>query len=130
MNTTELIIYSLFVCINSAALFLTYRIIARWMKRNEKKTDGLEHSILKIDEYVRYSNHVIDSVYIETQNRLIDELAKQEQYEQAECVRKNREVTISHVLRDMRARIQKEMEKMQENASQRDGQDKDTRKGN
>lgn len=109
-------------------LFLVYGIIARWMKRNEKKIDDLEHSILKIEDYVRYSNHVIDSVYIETQNRLIDELAKQEKYEQAECVRKNREVTISHVLRDMRKRLQEEMEKMQENIGQRDGQKKEDRK--
>lgn len=128
MSTTQLIIYCLAVCINSAVLFLVYGIIARWMKRNEKKIDDLEHSILKIEDYVRYSNHVIDSVYIETQNRLIDELAQQEKYEQAECVRKNREVTISHVLRDMRARLQEEMEKMKENIGQRDGQKKEDRK--
>lgn len=128
MSTTQLIIYCLAVCINSAVLFLVYGIIARWMKRNEKKIDDLEHSILKIEDYVRYSNHVIDSVYIETQNRLIDELAKQEKYEQAECVRKNREVTISHVLRDMRTRLQEEIEKMQENIGQRDGQQKEDRK--
>lgn len=128
MSTTQLIIYCLVVCINSAVLFLVYGIIARWMKRNEKKIDDLEHSILKIEDYVRYSNHVIDSVYIETQNRLIDELAQQEKYEQAECVRKNREVTISHVLRDMRKRLQEEMEKMQENIGQRDGQKKEDRK--
>ena len=128
MSTTQLIIYCLAVCINSAVLFLVYGIIARWMKRNEKKIDDLEHSILKIEDYVRYSNHVIDSVYIETQNRLIDELAQQEKYEQAECVRKNREVTISHVLRDMRKRLQEEMEKMQENIGQRDGQKKEDRK--
>ena len=128
MSTTQLIIYCLVVWINSAVLFLVYGIIARWMKRNEKKIDDLEHSILKIEDYVRHSNHVIDSVYIETQNRLIDELAKQEKYEQAECVRKNREVTISHVLRDMRTRLQEEMEKMQENIGQRDGQQKEDRK--
>jgi hypothetical protein len=128
MSTTQLIIYCLAVCINSAVLFLVYGIIARWMKRNEKKIDDLEQSILKIEEYIRYSTHVIDSVYIETQNRLIDELAKQEKYEQAECVRKNRELTIHHVLIDMRTRIQEEMGKMQENIGKWNGQKKEDRK--
>lgn len=76
MNTADLIISIVFVCINSTALFLIYRSISRWMTRNEKKIDNLEHAVLKIDDYIKYSSHTIDAVYIDAQNRLIEQFVK------------------------------------------------------
>lgn len=72
MNIADLIISIVFICINSAALFLIYRAISRWMTRNEKKIDNLEHKILSIDDYIQYASHAIDAVYTDAQNRLID----------------------------------------------------------
>lgn len=108
MDTTQLIIYGLFVCINSAVLFLIYGIISRWIARNEKKIDNLEHQVLSIDDYIRYTTHIIESVYIDVQNRLMEHLASEERYEEAEYVRQNRDKTIGCVLKEMRERLMKD----------------------
>lgn len=109
MNTADLIISIVFVCINSSALFLIYRAISRWMTRNEKKIDNLEHAVLKIDDYIKYSSHTIDSVYIDVQNRLIEQFVKDEDYERAAIVKKNRQLVEAAVLEEMKRRM-KEME--------------------
>lgn len=109
MNTADLIISIVFVCINSTALFLIYRSISRWMTRNEKKIDNLEHAVLKIDDYIKYSSHTIDSVYIDAQNRLIEQFVKDEDYERAAIVKKNRQLVEAAVLEEMKRRM-KEME--------------------
>lgn len=109
MNTADLIISIVFVCINSTALFLIYRSISRWMTRNEKKIDNLEHAVLKIDDYIKYSSHTIDSVYIDVQNRLIEQFVKDEDYERAAIVKKNRQLVEAAVLEEMKRRM-KEME--------------------
>lgn len=109
MNTADLIISIVFVCINSTALFLIYREISRWMTRNEKKIDNLEHAVLKIDDYIKYSSHTIDTVYIDAQNRLIEQFVKDEDYERAAIVKKNRQLVEAAVLEEMKRRM-KEME--------------------
>lgn len=109
MNTADLIISIVFVCINSTALFLIYRSISRWMTRNEKKIDNLEHAVLKIDDYIKYSSHTIGSVYIDVQNRLIEQFVKDEDYERAAIVKKNRQLVEAAVLEEMKRRM-KEME--------------------
>lgn len=109
MNTADLIISIVFVCINSTALFLIYRAISRWMTRNEKKIDNLEHAVLKIDDYIKYSSHTIDTVYIYAQNRLIEQFVKDEDYERAAIVKKNRQLVEAAVLEEMKRRM-KEME--------------------
>lgn len=58
------------------------------MTRNEKKIDNLEHAVLKIDDYIKYSSHTIDAVYIDAQNRLIEQFVKDEDYERASIVKK------------------------------------------
>lgn len=105
MNTADLIISIVFVCINSTALFLIYRAISRWMTRNEKKIDNLEHAVLKIDDYIKYSSHTIDSVYIDAQNRLIEQFVKDEDYERASIVKKNRQLVEAAVLEEMKRRM-------------------------
>lgn len=109
MNTADLIISIVFICINSTALFLIYRAISRWMTRNEKKIDNLEHAVLKIDDYIKYSSHAIDAVYIDAQNRLIEQFVKDEDYERAAIVKKNRQLVEAAVLEEMKRRM-KEME--------------------
>jgi len=105
MNTADLIISIVFICINSTALFLIYRAISRWMTRNEKKIDDLEHCILKIDDYIRYSSHVIESVYIDVQNRLIEQFVKDQDYERADMVKRSRQITEAAVLKEMKERM-------------------------
>lgn len=105
MNTADLIISIVFVCINSTALFLIYRSISRWMTRNEKKIDNLEHAVLKIDDYIKYSSHTIDAVYIDAQNRLIEQFVKDEDYERASIVKKNRQLVEAAVLEEMKRRM-------------------------
>lgn len=114
MNTAELIISIVFVCINSAALFLIYRSISRWMTRNEKKIDNLEHAVLKIDDYIKYSSHTIDSVYIDVQNRLIEQFVKEEKYEMAELVKRNRQLVQATVLKEMKHRMEEAEKKLYE----------------
>lgn len=114
MNTADLIISIVFVCINSAALFLIYRSISRWMTRNEKKIDNLEHAVLKIDDYIKYSSHTIDAVYIDAQNRLIEYYIKNEKYELAEIVKKNMQLVQATVLKEMRRRMEEAEKKFYE----------------
>lgn len=114
MNTAELIISIVFVCINSAALFLIYRSISRWMTRNEKKIENLEHAVLKIDDYIKYSSHTIDSVYIDVQNRLIEQFVKEEKYEMAELVKRNRQLVQATVLKEMKHRMEEAEKKLYE----------------
>lgn len=114
MNTADLIISIVFVCINSAALFLIYRSISRWMTRNEKKIDNLEHTVLKIDDYIKYSSHTIDAVYIDAQNRLIEYYIKNEKYELAEIVKKNMQLVQATVLKEMRRRMEEAEKKFYE----------------
>lgn len=110
MNTADLIISIVFVCINSAALFLIYRSISRWMTRNEKKIDNLEHAILKIDDYIKYSSHTIDTVYIYALNRLIEQYIKDEKYEVTDLVKKDLQLVQANVLKEMKRRME-EVEK-------------------
>lgn len=114
MNTADLIISIVFICINSAALFLIYRAIARWMTRNEKKIDNLEHKILSIDDYIQYASHAIDAVYIDAQNRLIEHYVKDEKYELAEIVKKNRNLVQEAVLKEMKRRMEEAEKKLYE----------------
>lgn len=114
MNTTDLIISIVFICINSAALFLIYRAISRWMTRNEKKIDNLEHNILSIDDYIQYASHAIDAVYIDAQNRLIEHYVKDEKYELAELVKKNRNLLQAAVLKEMKRRMEEAEKKFYE----------------
>lgn len=114
MNTADLIISIVFVCINSAALFLIYRAISRWMTRNEKKIDNLEHAVFKIDDYIKYSTHTIDSVYIDVQNRLIEQFVKEEKYEMAELVKRNRQLVQATVLKEMKNRMEEAEKKLYE----------------
>lgn len=106
MNTADLIISIVFVCINSTALFLIYRSISRWMTRNEKKIDNLEHAILKIDDYIKYSSHTIDTVYIYALNRLIEQYIKDEKYEVADLVKKDLQLVQANVLKEMKRRME------------------------
>lgn len=114
MNTADLIISIVFICINSAALFLIYRAISRWMTRNEKKIDNLEHKILSIDDYIQYASHAIDAVYIDAQNRLIEYYVKNEKYELAEIVKKNRNLVQEAVLKEMKRRMEEAEKKLYE----------------
>lgn len=114
MNTADLIISIVFICINSAALFLIYRAISRWMTRNEKKIDNLEHKILSIDDYIQYASHAIDAVYIDAQNRLIEYYVKNEKYELAEIVKKNRNLLQAAVLKEMKRRMEEAEKKLYE----------------
>lgn len=114
MNTADLIISIVFVCINSAALFLIYRAISRWMTRNEKKIDNLEHAVLKIDDYIKYSSHTIDTVYIYALNRLIEQYVKDEKYEVAELVKKDLQLVQATVLKEMRRRMEEAEKKFYE----------------
>ena len=131
MNTADLIISIVFVCINSTALFLNYRAISRWMTRNEKKIDNLEHAVLKIDDYIKYSTHTIDSVYIDVQNRLIEQFVKDEDYERASIVKKNRQLVEAAVLEEMKRRMkEKEAELFKDSINKEYNQKKgDTKEG-
>lgn len=131
MNTADLIISIVFVCINSAALFLIYRAISRWMTRNEKKIDNLEHAVLKIDDYIKYSSHTIDSVYIDAQNRLIEQFVKDEDYERASIAKKNRQLVEAAVLEEMKRRMkEKEAELFKDSINKEYNQKKgDTKEG-
>lgn len=114
MNTADLIISIVFVCINSTALFLIYRAISRWMTRNEKKIDNLEHAILKIDDYIKYSSHTIDTVYIYALNRLIEQYIKDEKYEVADLVKKDLQLVQANVLKEMKRRMEEAEKKLYE----------------
>lgn len=114
MNTADLIISIVFVCINSAALFLIYREISRWMTRNEKKIDNLEHAVLKIDDYIKYSSHTIDTVYIYALNRLIEQYIKDEKYEVADLVKKDLQLVQANVLKEMKRRMEEAEKKLYE----------------
>lgn len=114
MNTADLIISIVFICINSTALFLIYRAISRWMTRNEKKIDNLEHKILSIDDYIQYASHAIDAVYIDAQNRLIEYYVKNEKYELAEIVKKSRNLLQEAVLKEMKRRMEEAEKKLYE----------------
>lgn len=114
MNTADLIISIVFVCINSTALFLIYRSISRWMARNEKKIDNLEHAVLKIDDYIKYSSHTIDTVYIYALNRLIEQYIKDEKYEVADLVKKDLQLVQANVLKEMKRRMEEAEKKLYE----------------
>lgn len=114
MNTADLIISIVFICINSTALFLIYRAISRWMIRNEKKIDDLEHAILKIDDYIKYSSHTIDTVYIYALNRLIEQYIKDEKYEVADLVKKDLQLVQANVLKEMKRRMEEAEKKLYE----------------
>lgn len=114
MNTADLIISIVFICINSTALFLIYRAISRWMTRNERKIDNLEHKILSIDDYIQYASHAIDAVYIDAQNRLIEYYMKYEKYELAEIVKKSRNLLQDAVLKEMKRRMEEAEKKLYE----------------
>lgn len=131
MNTADLIISIVFVCINSTALFLIYRSISRWMTRNEKKIDNLEHAVLKIDDYIKYSSHTIDAVNIDAQNRLIEQFVKDEDYERASIVKKNRQLVEAAVLEEMKRRMkEKEAELFKDSINKEYNQKKgDTKEG-
>lgn len=120
MNTADLIISIVFVCINSAALFLIYRAISRWMTRNEKKIDNLEYAVFKIDNYIKYSTHAIDAVYIDAQNRLIEYYIKNEKYELAEIVKKNMQLMQATVLKEMRRRMEEAEKKFYEDSKNKE----------
>lgn len=114
MNTADLIISIVFICINSTALFLIYRAISRWMIRNEKKIDNLEHAILKIDDYIKYSSHTIDTVYIYALNRLIEQYIKDEKYEVDDLVKKDLQLVQANVLKEMKRRMEEAEKKLYE----------------
>lgn len=120
MNTADLIISIVFVCINSAAPFLIYRAISRWMTRNEKKIDNLEYAVFKIDTYIKYSTHAIDAVYIDAQNRLIEHYIKNEKYELAEIVKKNMQLMQATVLKEMRRRMEEAEKKFYEDSKNKE----------
>lgn len=131
MNTADLIISIVFICINSTALFLIYRAISRWMTRNEKKIDNLEHKILSIDDYIQYASHAIDAVYIDAQNRLIEHYVKDEKYELAELVKKNRNLVQAAVLKEMKRRMEEAEKKLYEDLINKEYNQKkgDTKEG-
>lgn len=114
MNTADLIISIVFVCINSTALFLIYRSISRWMTRNEKKIDNLEHAVLKIDDYIKYSSHTIDAVYLDALDRLIKQYVKDEKYEVADLVKKDLQLVQANVLKEMKRRMEEAEKKLYE----------------
>lgn len=114
MNTADLIISIVFICINSTALFLIYRAISRWMIRNEKKIDNLEHAVLKIDDYIKYSSHTIDTVYIYALNRLIEQYIKDEKYEVSDLVKKDLQLVQANVLKEMKRRMEEVEKKLYE----------------
>lgn len=114
MNTADLIIGIVFVCINSTALFLIYRSISRWMTRNEKKIDNLEHAVLKIDDYIKYSSHTIDTVYIYALNRLMEQYVKDEKYELDQLVKKDLQLVQATVLKEMKHRMDEAEKKLYE----------------
>lgn len=79
-----------------------------------EKIDNLEHAVLKIDDYIKYSSHTIDSVYIDVQNRLIEQFVKEEKYEMAELVKRNRQLVQATVLKEMKHRIEEAEKKLYE----------------
>lgn len=131
MNTADLIISIVFVCINSTALFLIYRSISRWMTRNEKKIDNLEHAVLKIDDYIKYSSHTIDAVYLDALDRLIKQYVKDEKYEVAELIKKNIELLQYKVLKEMKHRMEEAEKKLYEDFLNKEHNQKkgDTKEG-
>lgn len=76
------------------------------MIRNEKKIDNLEHAILKIDDYIKYSSHTIDTVYIYALNRLIEQYIKDEKYEVVDLVKKDLQLVQANVLKEMKRRME------------------------
>lgn len=84
------------------------------MTRNEKKIDNLEYAVFKIDNYIKYSTHAIDAVYIDAQNRLIEYYIKNEKYELAEIVKKNMQLVQATVLKEMRRRMEEAEKKFYE----------------
>ena len=88
MDKSTLIIYCIFICINSAVLFFIYNIIARWMKTTEKKIGDLEHIVRSTDEYIKYTKHVTDLVYLNYLDGLQRIMVNREQYEEAEIVKR------------------------------------------
>lgn len=131
MNTADLIISIVFICINSTALFLIYRAISRWMTRNEKKIDDLEHAVLKIDDYIKYSSHTIDTVYIYALNRLIEQYVKDEKYELAQLVKKDLQLVQATVLKEMKHRMEEAEKKLYEDFLNKEYKQKkgDTKEG-
>lgn len=71
-----------------------------------KKIDNLEHAILKIDDYIKYSSHTIDTVYIYALNRLIEQYIKDEKYEVADLVKKGLQLVQANVLKEMKRRME------------------------
>ena len=84
------------------------------MTRNEKKIDDLEHAVLKIDDYIKYSSHTIDTVYIYALNRLIEQYVKDEKYELAQLVKKDLQLVQATVLKEMKHRMEEAEKKLYE----------------
>ena len=84
MDKSTLIIYCIFICINSAVLFFIYGIIARWMKTTVKKIGDLEHIVRSTDEYIKYNKHIADVVYLSYLDGLLRVFIDRERFEDAE----------------------------------------------
>lgn len=121
--TTELFLDVVFIVLNTAVLMLIWHVISKWVNRCERKIDELDERIRYINEYINHTTHVVDSVYIDMQSRLIENLAKEERYEEAEFVRKNREKTIDCVLSDMENQLTEMKKKVSRGKRKQERQD-------
>jgi hypothetical protein len=88
MDTSTLIIYCIFICINSAVLFFIYALISRWIKTTEKKIGDLEHIVRSTDEYIKYNKHIADVVYLNYLDGLQRIFIARERFEDAEKLKK------------------------------------------
>lgn len=125
MDTSRIILYSIFITINSTVLFFIYSIISRWMKTTEEKIDkikektdnmeekinDLEHIVRSTDEYIKYTKHVTDVVYLNYLDGLQRVMVNKEHFEEAEIIKNTiaiKEKMIMAVIknnRDMQMRI-------------------------
>ena len=114
MDTPTLIIYCIFIAINSAVLFFIYSIISRWMKTTEEKINDLEHIVRSTDEYIKYNKHIADVVYLSYLDGLQRILVARERYEEAEQVKKTISVYEYKVFCEMKENENRQTSKMWE----------------
>lgn len=114
MDTPTLIIYCIFIFINSAVLFFIYTIISRWMKTTEKKIGDLEHIVRSTDEYIKYNKHIADVVYLSYLDGLKRIFIARERYEDAERVKKTIDIYEYKIFCEMKENAQRQSMKMWE----------------
>ena len=71
------------------------------MKNMEKKINDLEHIVRSTDEYIKYTKHTTDVVYLNYMEGLLRMLVAKERYEEAEMVRRNIQIIEKRMKEDM-----------------------------